>query len=246
MYPAGYTKLIVVGGYICNSLCDHLNSVEVIDLKNSSNSCYLQDYPKKDSRMTVGLIDGLIKSCGSYSDADRCYDYNPATNSWDESTRLINKRDSPRSSFIDGIWLVSGDESSGSNDVPQTTEMWTGTTFEPGPQLPIEMYSPCQLTINSTHVFFADTYETGSAFLLDWYAQTWTELPPVPVVRGYMSCGVINNPDNGVEVVIAIDGDTDIFNLREEAWWTGPTEIGRTTCRGRVVWCGVVVGVRGT
>ncbi len=172
--------------------------------------------------MTVGIIHGLIKSCGGYADRDDCYDYNPETNSWITSASLINTRKHPRSSFIDGIWLVSEDHTA-SDDVPLTTEMWTGTEFEPGPSLPIEMNYHCQLTINSTHVFFADTFATGKAFLLDWYEQTWTELPPMTVDRYLMSCGLINNPENGIEAVIVEDGVTEIFNFREEAWRTGPT-----------------------
>ncbi len=85
------------------------------------------------------------------------------------------------------------------------------------------MHSHCQLTINSTHVFFADTLDTGNAFLLDWYEQTWSELPPMTVDRLYMSCGLINNPENGIEAVIVEGGVTEIFNFRDEEWRTGPT-----------------------
>ncbi len=157
---AGYTKLIVIGGY--NN--GYLSSVEVIDLENPSNTCNtIADYPVKESGIAVGFIDGLIKSCGSSDDTADCYDYNPATNSWITSVSLINERLRPRYSFIDGIWLVSRD-GTGYDDVGSTTKMWTGTGFEPGPSLPIPMWSPCQLTINSTHVFFADTYFTGNTY----------------------------------------------------------------------------------
>ncbi len=138
--------------------------------------------------MTVGIIDGLIKSCGGDHDTDDCYDYNPETNSWIISESLINARDVPKSSFIDGTWLVSGD-SNGSDDVGTTTEMWTGTGFELGPSTPVAMYNHCQLTINSTHVFFVDTAVTGNAFLLYWHEQTWKELPPMTEnSRLVMSC----------------------------------------------------------
>ncbi len=217
---ADYTKLVVIGGWYDGS---YLTSVEVIDLENTSNTCNLiNDYPVEDSGMAVGLIDGLIKSCGSTFDTSDCYDYNPATNSWMATPSLTNARDDPRSSFIDGIWLVSGD-GTGSSDVPLTTEMWTGTGFEPGPSLPIEMYYPCQLTINSTHVFFVDTYDTRNAFLLDWPKQTWTELPRKRFDNFLMSCGLINNPENGIEAVVVEQGVTEIFNFRDEEWRTGPT-----------------------
>ncbi len=216
---SGYIKLIVIGGE--NN--GFLSSVEVIDLENPSNTCnFIADYPVEDSSMAVGIIDGLIKSCGGEYDTDDCYDYNPATNSWITSASLIIERYRPRSSFIDGIWLISGDGPNGEDD-RLTTEMWTGPGFELGPSTPIEMFSHCQLTVNSTHVFFADTHDTGDAFLLDWKEETWTELPSMSVIRDYMSCGLINNPENGIEVVIVEFGVTEIFNFRDEEWKTGPT-----------------------
>ncbi len=198
----------------------------MIDLENPSNTCNLiADYPVEYTGMTIGLIDGLIKSCGGDQDTDYCYDYNPATKSWITSASLINERMRPRSSFIDGVWLVSGDSTLDIDDVPLTTEMWTGTGFEPGPLLPIPMFVPCQLTINSTHVFFADTRGTGKAYLLDWYKQIWTELPPMTVLRVYMSCGLINNPENGMEVVIVENGVTEIFNFDDGEWRTVPATV---------------------
>ncbi len=213
---AGYTKLIVIGGY--NAELDRvLSIVEVIDMENPTNTCnQITDYPVRAAGMTVGIIDVQLKSCGDDVFGDDCYDYNPATNSWNTSVSLINGRNRPRSSFIDGIWLVSGGDD---YDTQLTTEMWTGTGFEPGPSVPTPLHYHCQLTINSTHVFFADTYYTGNAYLLNWYEQTWTVLPPMTVdIHGLMSCGLINNPENGIEVVIVEDGVTEIFNFRKEEW----------------------------
>ncbi len=67
---AGYTKLIVIGGYNAY-LGGYLSSVEVIDLENPTNTCNLiADYPVAHAGMTVGIIGGLIKSCGSSSDTE--------------------------------------------------------------------------------------------------------------------------------------------------------------------------------
>ncbi len=200
-----------------------MSSVEVIDLENPSNICsMIEDYPVENGGMTLGLIDGLLKSCGSGYDIEDCYDYDPDTNSWTSSASLVYARARPRSSFIDGIWLVSGDDALDAGDAPMTTEMWTGSTFVEGPRLPTPMYDHCQFTINSTHVFFAEAYETGRSFLLDWFAQTWTEVPPMNVDRNYPSCGLINNPENGLEAVIVQSGVSEIFNFRDESWRTGP------------------------
>ncbi len=85
------------------------------------------------------------------------------------------------------------------------------------------MRDHCQLTVNSTHVFFADTCDTGKVYLLEWDEQTWKELPQMTVERDYMSCGLISNPENGIEVVIVENGVTEIFNFIDEEWKTGPT-----------------------
>ncbi len=91
-----------------------------------------------------------------------------------------------------------------------------------GPSLPQEMHEHCQLTVNSTHVFFAMPY-SPSSYLLDWYEETWTELPPTTVGNGNQMCGLINNPENGLEAVIVEDGYSEIFNFNSLAWRDGPT-----------------------
>ncbi len=211
---------MVIGGY--NEPDGALSSVEVIDLENPANNCdRIRDYPIKDNLMTVGFINGLVKSCGSAYDTNECYDYDPATNLWVQSDSMLYPRDSPRSSFIDSVWLVSGD-GTGDEDSPLATEIWNYDHFEEGPTLPIETFYLCQLTVNSTHVFFADP-ETGGTFLLDWFSQTWTELAPMTPNKIYPHCGLINNDENGKEVVIAENGVTEIFNLNDMAWRTGPS-----------------------
>ncbi len=219
-YFSGYTKIFVLGGYHTN--LGHVHSVEVIDLENRTNVCNgVANYPVNEYEMTVGLVDGLIKSCGSYYDTAECYDYDPVTNSWIISVSMLNERDAPRSSFIDGVWLVSGDYNE-TEDVSQSTGMWTGRGFENGPTLPRKMFYHCQLTVNSTHVFFADTWDSGTAYLYDWHRQTWTELPPMIRDRNHPSCGLINNPENGLEVVILEDAISEIFNFNDLSWRTGP------------------------
>ncbi len=173
--------------------------------------------------MALGVIDGFVKSCGSAADTIECFNYDPSTNSWTEGGRLITPRESPRSSFIDGIWLISGDDTV-SGDYPQSTEIWTGSAFEQGPFIPEEMHHHCQLTINSTHVFFQEdaSGHGPNTYLLDWNSQTWTELPGYVGDRFYASCGLINNPENGLEVVVTSEGTSDIFNFNDMTWRPGP------------------------
>ncbi len=210
-------KLVVIGGW--NHNLGELDTVEVIYLANPSSICQpLRNYPIGDHGMAVGLIDGLIKSCGSTEDTDICYDYDYTTDSWAISPRMVNERFTPRASFIDGIWLVSGDND---EETSSTTDIWTGDHFELGPPLPQQMNQHCQLTVNSTHVFFADNFNSPS-YLLNRYEGTWMELPPMNERREYQICGLINNPENGLEAVVYEDGVTEIFNLNDLTWRYGP------------------------
>ncbi len=238
LYTLAYTKIIVVGGYDGGAIDD----VEAVDLENPSSNCAsLSDYPDYEYGMTLGVVGGLVKACGSGDSTDDCYDYDPATDSWSSSTSMLDYREYPKSSFIDGVWLVSGDYYGGYSsttqsttdystdtssviyDTSSTTEIWTGNAFEPGPMLPKRMFRPCQLTINATHVFFTDMAGSRRSYLLDWRRQTWTDLPTMPRYRDDPSCGLINNPDNGLEVVVVEDGYTEIFNFNDLEWRNGPT-----------------------
>ncbi len=222
-YISGFTKLIVIGGYNYD-YGGELSSTEVIDLRNPSSTCHpIADFPIEDYGMAAAAIDGVVKACGShYVPSTDCYDYDPLTNSWISSASLLHPKDLPRASFIDNIWLVSGDSFDDGDDAYSTTEIWTGSTFESGPSLPVNMSYPCQLTVNSTHVFFAENHDSPS-YLLDWYSGTWTELAPMNEQRdSYYSCGLINSPRNGPEVVTFEFGITEIFNIGDGTWRAGP------------------------
>ncbi len=52
-----------------------LSDVEVIDLADPNSTCDTVDYyPVKDGSMAVGLVNGLVKSCGGYHDTYQCFD----------------------------------------------------------------------------------------------------------------------------------------------------------------------------
>ncbi len=194
----------------------------MIDLENPSSTCEpIPDYPKAAGGMALGIIDGKIKSCGDNWETYACYDYDPATNTWEDSPNLLYDRFNAKASFVGGVWLVSGDIDI---DDGETTEMWTGSGFEEGPTLPRTMWDHCQLTVNSTHVLFAHsnsiTFEP--TFLYDWQAEEFTFLEPQSELRQSPSCGVINNPENGLEAVIAQDGRSEILNFGTMTWREGP------------------------
>ncbi len=188
--------MIVIGG---SNSEGELSDVEVIDLENPYSTCSLiPDYPNDDGGMVVGFFNWTIKACGNIDDIDSCYDYDPSTNSWTTSASLLYPRRVPKASFIDGTWLVSGDDDDPSNGI---TDMWNGNGFIQGPSLPEPMAYHCQLTVNSSHVFFANPSD-GATFLLNWETQNWSVLPFMSYTRTYPSCGMIQNPENGLEAVM--------------------------------------------
>ncbi len=199
--------------------------MEVIDLYDPTSICDpLSNYPNKDYGMAVTLIDGYIKSCGSQYDRDDCYDYDFATNQWTTSESMLTPRANPKASLIDGVWLVSGDnEEIESGNAPFSTEIWSNGQFAEGPTLPAAMYNHCQLTVNSTHVFFGNKEGSYPSFLLNWENQEWTELPTRTNGGYFPSCGLINNPENGLEAVVVEDGHSDILNFNTLQWRAGPS-----------------------
>ncbi len=173
--------------------------------------------------MAVAVIQGVIKSCGGHPPPrDVCYDYHPESNTWVNSASMMQRRWFYHTSFIQDLWLISGGGGGSSSSQAQTTtEKWTGSAFEAGPTLPRSMYAHCQLTLNATHVFFANP-RTSQSYLLNWPNQTWTELSQMTNTFQYPSCGLINNPTNGREAVVVQNGISEIFNFNNLTWRAGP------------------------
>ncbi len=213
------TKVVVTGG---RSHYDAINRVESFDLKDiTTTTCQsISKYPHKQFGMSMGLIQGMIKSCGGYRvpPKNRCYDYHPVNNTWVRSTDMLSERWYHGHSSIDNVWFLSG----GNNVQPlSTTEMWDGKAFIAGPPLPRGMYAHCQLTVNHTHVFIA-TGDQQPSYLLYWPDWTWTEMPPMQNTYEGISCGLIQNPGNGYEAVIVALQKNEIFNFKNLTWRNGP------------------------
>ncbi len=220
MYFSDYTKVMLIAGY---ADYDWQDDVQVIDLADPSSVCApIANYPIAADFMVAGFINGVVKSCGGYIGSDinldLCYDYNPSTNSWDSSPNVNYERSKSASSVIAAKWLVTG------NDLDITgskSELWTGSEFVESIDLPEHMYEHCQVTINSSHVFFGDC-RSQTAYILDWNLQEWTQLGNMTYYRLACGCGLIHNDVQGDELVIASEGTSEIFNFGTMSWRDGP------------------------
>ncbi len=208
----------MAGGFNTHNAIDTVQSFDLKDI--TTTACQsVSNYPNAQYGMSMGVTQGITKSCGGYqSPKSACYDYHPANNTWVRSTDMLSERWYHGHSIIDKVWLLSG----GNDNQPlSTTEMWDGKAFVTGPPLPRGMHSHCQLTVNHTHVFFA-TGDQQPSYLLNWPDWTWTELPPMSNTYEGISCGLIQNPDNGREAVVVALQKNEIFNFKNSTWRNGP------------------------
>jgi len=86
--------------------------------------------------------------------------------------------------YEDGeFWWVSGGTSEDGVTDLSTSQVYDFSRVEwvEGPQLPLAMQGHCKVKLNSTHTMVTGGYSTenseGRAFIYDWQAGTWTDLP---------------------------------------------------------------------
>jgi len=213
------TKILVIGGYTGRTI----SNVEVIDLSGESLICpNIPDYPDEIDFLTATFYDGKVIACGGYdgtSTINECYTLGPDLIRWNQVTPLLG---GPRirmgSSIVDHKWLISGGENSRS--ILKSTLIFDGSQFIEGPEMQFPKTKHCQVTINATHVFFANG---GSAtFVLDWETQEYAIFDNIPTSKEYGSCGVINNVAHGMEVLVADETSSYIFSFTDLEWRDGP------------------------
>ena len=230
-----YTMLMVVGGLQSSRFGTIVRTVaaEALDLENEDTNCpSLPDYPVALSDSGSSYINGVVRVCGgsdtSYDMYDSCYSFDFDDNKWVAMESMIDRRGEFGSSVIGNEWFLTGgrgtDEYGFLTDVI-ATEIWTESSgFVPGPELPLELWSHCQLTINDTHVFLADMTRGFSPYILDWEEKEYQELRhKLPDYTRYSpACGLLSPDGYAQSIVIAGDGTSDILSLDTMTWSTGP------------------------
>jgi len=221
-----YTKVIAIGGY--NS--GKLKSTELVDVSGEAKVCpQVPDFPYEVNQLSATFYKGKVLACGGISDTyeDKCYSLGFDLSKWEElDVRLLSKRARMSSSIIDNKWLISGGHDG--DNILKSTIVYDGTKFLPGPDMLRAKERHCQLTINTTHVFFTGGDE-NEAFLLDWGTGNYIPLDDMPEYASG-ACGVLNNKDHGLEVLVTENRHSFIFSFENLKWREGPIipeELGR-------------------
>jgi len=200
-------------------------SVEVIDLSNGNASCTtLPDLPWPVTGMTLTFINETLIACGGTKERVEgeitktftCYTLSSdSLTKWVRFSEVsLDFRFDMEASIIDEKILISGMKSL------TKTLFYDGEKFSDGPVLPKFTRYHCQVTLNTTHIFFSGGTHLSKTYLLDWQTNTYTFVDsPVRSRYFYPDCAVLNNPNYGVEVFMSIQGgDTFIFSLRDLKW----------------------------
>jgi len=213
------TKIIVIGG----EGVGYLSSVEAIDLADDDKRCpSIPDYPIALDFHTAAYYQGKVVSCGGYDGGryDKCYELGPDLRGWLEFLPFPNNQESDmKSSVIDDKWIISG------GDVSSSSLLVFDGRFTIDPPMPYDKNNHCQLTLNSTHIFFTagEGSDPIATFMLDYPRGEWIYLDYIPSSSMVEpACGFVKDPSFGQEVIVASDTRSFIFSLTDLEWREGP------------------------
>ncbi len=226
----------MVGGYT-DVDGSYFDSVDAIDLSSEPLTCdSVSDYPFPVGKMPSGaILEGLPTVCGGHSadsgsPTNKCHQYFFNENRWEPMDPGMSvERSFAGSSMVDSAtWLISGGQNR-FGIVQSSTEVWHDGMFQQGPELPYPLYQHCQVTLNSSYIAFlgGNNGTSGMPYfhLLDWKNQNWITMPDIPFKSPVMDpCALIENSDNGMELVVLARYDTCyIFNFKNMSWRPGPS-----------------------
>ncbi len=232
IFLTDFTKIMVVGGF-SDDLASELNNVEVLDLDSDNSGCdSIANYPMPTDSMVGVVMDGAPFLCGGFvpeigDGTDECYTYNYETLSWDASrNKMTMPRYYHRASLVDSAtWLITGGRDA-AGVYFDSTEIYQDGAFTQGPTLPSERDCHCQVTLNSSYVAILGGYNgveyDQTFYLLDWATQGYESMPDAPFPFCNDGCGLIDNSDNGQELVFFNENDCQIFNFASNDWRDGP------------------------
>ncbi len=219
----------------------------MIDLSGTATTCdNLPAFPVDTDWRTVTFYQDTILSCAGGAEEQpsenlKCHSYDAASGTWIHVATLPDEFTSGRqSSVIGGKVFISGGSTGGSDLRWLDTWVWNGVSLTSGPPLAIDsfMLTHCQVALNETHVFEAETDNffgggaNGETFLLEWETGQWTPLAPMPATYTIVAtrCAKVQSVQRGTEIVVVgydaglgTGGVSMVYNVDSDAWRTGPS-----------------------
>jgi len=195
--------------------------VEILDFSDQNRPCpTLPAYPFAVQHLTAAFYNGQVIACGGEilsSATSKCHLLGPDLREWKEmDTRLPGgRRTGLASSVVDDKLLISGGVYT--SDLKTTSLVYDGTQFSQGPELLYGKVYHCQLTINSSFVFFASG--GSETFFLDWETQQFLSFDDIPISIGEVACGLLKD---GLEVLVAAGEYSFIYSFLDLEWRDGP------------------------
>jgi len=218
---------VVIGGTLVPNN-RHTSSVEIISFGGRPKTCQhgIPDFPYPLRSASAVYFQGKLIVCGGWNGKhsfDKCFSFSKNQRDWMEILPLSDKsRHSHSSSVIDGNWFISGGSyrpKISSSSTLKSTLIFK-ERFNEGPKMPLLRTSHCQITINATHVFIAGG--SKRTILFDWTRQQWIFLEDCPYSLSYATCGLLNNPNIGPEVLIASGSRSYLFSFQNLTWREAP------------------------
>jgi len=192
--------------------------VEVVNVSNDGKTCApLPDYPIDTEGLAATYYQEKIVACPGYGGDGNCYELESGALSWKKVLPYPSTGvEYHRASVVDNEIVFSGGAGNGRKVFYYDDQ----SIFQPGPELPVDMFDHCQLTINDTHAFIGG-FPKPTAVILNSRTQQYTSLPDIPVDLPPAACGLLNG-SNGEEILIASTTYSFILNLDDLVWRNGP------------------------
>jgi hypothetical protein len=233
----GLTTVLVTTGRIRGS-----KKMKIMDLKDPTNVCqpsFLADYQIDN---VGGASGGLLTNnnaliCGGMDRTDGeilddCFSINH--NGIRKTARLSQPRFDAASVVWNSttLWMTGSLAGSGRTKSTEFVQL-TGTT--PGPNLPIEVFGHCLVSLNDTTALLIggilqDRTRSKATFFYNTDHKTWTVGPSLILGRSSHSCALFKSPQHGhTDTVIVTGGyisrylaaSTEFLNLESNSWESG-------------------------
>ena len=206
-----------------------------MSLNGTSANCAMDAYPGTHPAAVI-YNNGEVLACGGedLENADRCWSFDGST--WSSLPNSNQKHcyyDS-RNVLVNDGWMIAGQlqfGNGGCDSSNSTSEIYTGTSWKPGPALPGDGYS-CVVNLNATHTVLIGgnhpltrwIHPPAAAWLYDWTSQLWTRTGSL--IQGRYLHGCVSLDGQGILVAGGYDrgqGYTvDLYNPVQGTWSSQP------------------------